>query len=314
MVPAGWTAPAIDMPHIAITTGMADQLECLVKRLGIADKEISNSAGSGHVHLYAGSGGVNQFDSGWAGGTAAPTSATAFWGGQTGTPATLSNYDIVILSCEGNQNAGTKPQAALDAMKAYADAGGRVFASHWHNIWIGGAWKSGGNPQKPAVWAGTINTNNHTAAEGIASWDDSNDPGSPDLIDEVNNPKGVSFATWMLNVGGSTVRDQIPIANNTDRSTATGLDMTKAEQWTTTGPQSNFTPPHPQNFQFTTPNEMPPANRCGKVVFSDMHVSGGPSSNSYPSSCGSTTTLSAQEKALAFMFFDIASCVNVTVP
>ena len=57
-------------------------------------------------------------------------------------------------------------------------------------------------------------------------------------------------------------------------------------------------------------------NRCGKVVFSDMHVSGGPSKDSngkvlpYPPSCGTAADLSPQEKALAFMFFDISSCVG----
>jgi hypothetical protein len=70
-----------------------------------------------------------------------------------------------------------------------------------------------------------------------------------------------------------------------------------------------------QNFQFTTPVGTPLAERCGKVVFSDMHVSGGPTQvmnkiPPYPTSCGPTATLSDQEKALAFMFFDIASCVG----
>jgi len=45
-----------------------------------------------------------------------------------------------------------------------------------------------------------------------------------------------------------------------------------------------------------------------------MHVSGnGVSNGSYPTSCGDATTpraLSPQEKALAFMFFDISSCVS----
>ena len=53
----------------------------------------------------------------------------------------------------------------------------------------------------------------------------------------------------------------------------------------------------PQYFQFTTPNEVAAEQRCGKVVFSDMHVSGGPGNGNYPTSCGGSTTLSAQEKA-----------------
>ena len=64
----------------------------------------------------------------------------------------LSTYDIVILSCEGDQYRETKPQAAMDAMKAYADLGGRVFMSHWHNIWIEGASTTVSGTQTPAVW------------------------------------------------------------------------------------------------------------------------------------------------------------------
>ena len=39
-------------------------------------------------------------------------------------------------------------------------------------------------------------------------------------------------------------------------------------------------------FQFTTPNEQPPDTRCGKVVFSDMHVSGDSGDpGGYPNAC-----------------------------
>jgi hypothetical protein len=282
------TTPAISMPKIALTTGGADSLECLIRKLGIADKEISTNQGSGHVNFYTGNG-VAAFDSGWAGGGGAIPSATPFWG----TEANLDGYDIVILSCEGNQNPNTKQDPALANMKAYADKGGRVFASHWHNIWIGGAWATGGNPAGNAAWL------------PIAQWQDSPDPGSPDLIDEQNNPKGPNFAQWMLNVGGSTMRDVIPIQGGTDRETAVGINMAMAERWTYT--QSTMAP---QNFQFTTPIEADANTRCGKVVFSDMHVSGGPGTGDYPTECGSNMMLSPQEKALAFMFFDISSCVG----
>ena len=282
---------SVDMPKIALTTGNADSLECLIRKLGVADKEITNSAGPGHVHFYVGNG-VGQFDNGWPGGSGQMlTDATPFWSAA----ASLEAYDIVILSCEGAQNPQTKPQAALDAMKAYADAGGRVFASHWHNIWIEGSTQGGGN-QAPAVWP------------GIATWSNGGNlnNGTIDLIDEANNPKGPSFATWMLNVMGSTTRDQIAIQDGTGRSTCNQVDNLKGERWTYVQGQGGTT----QNFQFTTPNESDPSVRCGKVVFSDMHVSGGPMNGNYPSSCGSSLTLTPQEKALAFMFFDIASCVS----
>ena len=295
-----------NLPKIAISTGGADALECLIRKLGIDEKEMGTDGGAQKIHLYtdagaAGGQGASKFKNGFQGGTGNFADSATLWSDVN----KMKSYDIVILSCEGGQFPGTKPQPAMDAVKAYADLGGRIFASHWHNIWIEGATEGGGMNQKPAVWAGNGNT-------GIATWNNSGTTFSnpPDQIDEVNNPKGSAFATWMLNVMGSPagMRDSIPIGNGTGKNTCTAVDNNKAERWVTwTQGGQTF----PQMFQFTTPNELPPGNRCGKVVFSDMHVSGDSSSSpgtAFPDSCAGST-LTPQEKALAFMFFDIASCV-----
>ena len=290
------------MPKIAISTGNADALECLVRKLGIDDTELTTAGGAGQLHLYTDSGagggeGANKFRAGFPGGSGNFASSKMLWSDLT----RLKAYDIVILSCEGAQHPETKSQADMDAVKAYADFGGRVFASHWHNVWIEGSTEGGGN-QAPPVWSGT---------NGVAQWNNSSTTFTtpPDTIDEINNPKGISFASWMLNVMGSPQRGVIPIEANTGKQTCTGVDPAKAERWVYWQQGGNQ---FPQMFQFTTPAEAPAGERCGKVVFSDMHVSGDSQSDPstpFPQGC-SSAALTPQEKALAFMFFDIASCVQ----
>jgi hypothetical protein len=281
-----------DIPKIAITTGGADALECLLPKLGIDMAEFTNDSGTGRINLFTDSGaGGGQGAKSIAGG-GNMSDAAAFWSDVN----KLKAYDIVIFSCEGDQHPETKPQGAMDAVKAYADLGGRVFMSHWHNIWIEGSTQGGGN-QAPAVWP------------TIATWSNGGNTPDPvtDLIDETNNPKGMSFATWMLNVMGSTTRDQITVNNG--RTTVSAVDNAKAERWTY---WMNGNNQEPQNFQFTTPNEVALDQRCGKVAFSDMHVSGDSSSDPgtpFPNSC-SMGALTPQEKALAFMIFDLSSCVG----
>jgi len=290
-----------DMPLIAISTGAADALECLPLKLGIAPKEITTQAAGGRIQLVtnpvAGGQGAASFQANWPGGAGNMSNSQTLWSSVNN----LKAYDIVILSCEGSQYPATKPTTSLDAMRQYADLGGRVFASHWHNIWIEGG---GAGATAPPDWVSvaTWNNSNTTFNSPPAGTD------GPDFIDEVSNPKGMSFATWMLNVGGSTVRDQIPISNG--KQTAIGVDALKAERWVYWVNAANQT--FPQNFQFTTPQNVPSDQRCGKVVFSDMHVSSGSSSAPgvpYPGGCN-MGPLTPQEKALAFMFFDIASCVG----
>ncbi|HWO19615.1 MAG TPA: carboxypeptidase-like regulatory domain-containing protein [Kofleriaceae bacterium] len=272
-----------EMPRIAISTGSSDALECLARKLGVADSEFTNSAGDGRVHLFA-SNGANKTVTGL---NFEPS--TTLWGSVD----ELKKYDLVMFSCEGSQLPGIKPQNAMDALKAYADLGGRVFLSHYHSIWISG---ENNNPtHAPPEWP--------TVATCHADVFPPNP--STGIIDQASNPRGKQFADWMVSVMASTALGQLSIRE--PRQTCTSLDSTKAERWVYLESGNLI-----QNFQFTTPIEVMKEDRCGKVVFSDMHVASGSSSSPstpFPNGC-STGEMTPQEKALAFMFFDIATCVG----
>ncbi|MGE0870539.1 MAG: carboxypeptidase regulatory-like domain-containing protein [Kofleriaceae bacterium] len=285
-----------DIPLIAITTGDADALECLVRKLGVDDAEFTTDAQGGRIHLFNGNG-AKEFEPGFAGGSGEFPAATTLWD----TAAKLSNYDITIFSCEGDQYPETKSQTAMQAVHDYAGLGGRVFMSHWHNIWIGG--------------------DRDDASHGLPDWKsivqfdyEAEQPDTTQLtvVDETA-PKGMVFASWLEHVGASPVmRGELQVKS--PRYTAQTIDPAKAERWVYVDPtrSSPLGRTGVQNTLFTTPNDAPVGERCGKVVFSDMHVSSGSSSRShtpFPGGC-STSPLSPQEKALAFIFFDIATCVG----
>jgi hypothetical protein len=272
-----------DLPKIAMVTGNCDALECLARKLGIADSEFTNDAGDGRVHLFASNGASKTVTNELL----AP--ATGLWGSVD----KLKQYDLALFSCECTQRAYDKPQPAMDALKAYADLGGRVFLSHFHSIWISG--ETGNPTHAPQEWP------------AIASCNVDATPTGTGVIDQLNNPSGAAFASWMVNVMGSSVLGQLPIAEA--KQTCSSLDGARASRWVylQSGASEII-----QNFQFTTPNEIPGEKRCGKVVFSDMHVSSGSTSSPtvpFPGGCDNGP-MSPQEKALAFMFFDIAGCVG----
>ncbi len=272
-----------DIPKIAITTGSADAIECLLRKLGVSDSEFTPAGGTGRINLYA-SNGANKLANNMP-----FLPAAMLWSDID----RMKQYDMMMFSCEGSEYPDQKPQAYMDNLKAYADMGGRVFLEHYHNVWIDG--EDGVETHAPSVWPGvaTCNLDGYDSGTGV--------------IDEVNNPKGNAFSQWMMAVGGSTTPGTVTIADS--RQSCSAINNEMAERWVY---MKIGGIDYPQNFQFTTPLEAAKEERCGKVVFSDMHVASGSTSSSstpFPMGC-SSAAMTPQEKALSFMLFDIATCVG----
>jgi hypothetical protein len=294
-----------DLPEIAVSTGGADSMECLFRRVGIdASEYTSGAGGSSHIHIFQGGtgGGVAR------GGAVPPTpgatirggspaSATALWT----SGAAMQPYDMVILSCGGGETANPNPQALND----YADLGGRVFASHFHYAWFIQPPFSGDNL---ATW--TRGTNSIGNINGVIETT---------LPNGATFPKGVALQKWLSNVNALT-GGLLPIQvsrHNADVSVAN----TPSTPWIV----ADRTAPAPgatQYFSWDMPITAATETACGRIVYSDLHV--GAASGDYGQAAGSQTippnsvtpsgcannALSAQEKALEFMIFDLSSCLT----
>jgi hypothetical protein len=268
-----------ELPLIALTTGGADALECLLRKIGIDDAEFTPETGAGRVNFYAAVDGTNKYAANLNGG-AAFSAATTLWDDVSH----LKKYDMVLLSCEGTENPTNKSVAARQAMFDYASAGGRVFASHWHNYWI---------EFGPQPWP-TVAAFNHQA-----------DLNSITASIDQSFPKGQAMADWLVNVGGSPMLGKIAI--KAAQHTVDATHNPPAQRWIYLD-----NPVSTQYLSFNTPIGTQAADQCGRVVLSDIHVSSGDTSapsKPFPSGC-TTTDLSPQEKALEFMLFDLSACVQ----
>jgi hypothetical protein len=281
-----------DIPRIAITTGGADSMECLPLRMGIEESEFTTNAGDGRIHLFGGtdSGNMSIATVALDSGEMLPHADT-LWS----TEAALRAYDITILSCEGDSNENERPQGARQALFDYASIGGRVFTSHWHHRWISegpdpfpdvGTWNDRDNPQNPAT--ATINQ---------------------------SFPKGMALAEWLVNVQASTTIGQMNIIEARDNVQA--VNPMYATEWMSVQNEAEDPPTAVEYLSFNTPLTVADDMKCGRVVYTDLHVSnasdmGTPGDNPgepFPSHCADRE-LTPQEKAVVFMLFDLSSCIQ----
>jgi hypothetical protein len=302
-----------NMPDVAVSTGAADTLECLMTRIGLPSSEFVAGTGSpGHVHIFSGGtkkssglGLVGEPESPTMAG--APTSWTDLWASQ----AQLMPYDIVLLSCESGETYNANPPA----LEAYLDAGGRAFGSHFHYAWFTGPLDSTQSYSAPSDW-GTH----------LAKWSAGRNVGTGPVggtIDTTLNgstmpfAKGVALKEWLGDLGalgqGGVPTTELSIYQPRYNAVV-GPTETPSQPWITSGTGKSEATMY---FSFDTPVSplSPPdggaPQYCGRAVFSDLHVDGDPSTKDTlppPGGC-ETGPLSPQEKALEFMLFDLSSCV-----
>jgi hypothetical protein len=176
------------------------------------------------------------------------------------------------------------------------NAGGRAFLSHFHYVWLDSGPFGSANLASWSTGANSVGNINGQIVTTLPN-------GQP-------FPKGQALQQWLTNVGALT-NGQLPIADAKHNADVTASNAA-SQAWIA---QSLNPPSTTQYFSFDTPIGTPPAQQCGRVVFSDLHV--GAASGDYGGNIGSGITpsgcanndLSPQEKVLEFMLFDLSSCI-----
>jgi hypothetical protein len=298
------------MPDIAVSTGSADDLECLLSRIGLpATEYVPGAGGTGHVHVFSGGDPTNGTNAGtpenppMAG---APQSNLTLWDSADH----LMPYDITLLSCEGNETFAANPAA----LEKYLNAGGRVFASHYHYSWFAGAIGTGQPYMPPQDWGSHLatwanGTNNAIGPIGGLFETTVNGTTSP-------FPKGVALQKWLTGLGAlgkNAPAGELSIYDPRYNAVVSSTNP-PSQPWITS--DGSGMAGQTMYFTFNTPISATtggPPQYCGRAVYSDLHVSADPATTDDmtlppPAKCA-PVNLSPQEMALEFMLFDLSSCV-----
>ncbi len=257
-----------DIPQIAVVTGNGDAAECIFRKIGIDDTEFSASSGAGPIHLFTGAGSAGAQANGSVSETALEASS-----------ATLGAYDMVMFACQANQFAQTS--LAQQNLIGYANAGGRVMATHFAYTWL----------------------YNVAPFSGTASWNVQQSPIPADQTAFINQSTtdGLQLAQWLQTVGATTTLGQIPL--QLIRHDFDGV-IPPSQSWLGVN-DANFGNMSVQ-YSFGTPVGTAPTKQCGRVQYMDYHVesAGNTASVVFPAECVSGS-MTPQEKLLEYMVFDL---------
>jgi hypothetical protein len=269
-----------DIPLMALKTGDSDSPECVLRKMGVEDGEFTNPGGGGRIELYLGALNVPPTLAG------TPPVSTLL-----DTAATMNKYDIVLLPCDGNDF--TPDPASMTNLESYANAGGRVFASHYSYNWIK-------QQPAPSKWA------------GVVAWDPAPTlpPTGTSVAGTVNTsfPKGLAMSEWLAELGAASDAGVIPTLWQPREDVDSLTANAGALEWIAETSLSRV-----GHFSFDTPLDVDGGAECGRVVFNDFHTVNiyGGQTGTFPAECGDPTlALTSQERVFEFMLFDLSSCVQ----
>jgi hypothetical protein len=301
-----------NLPHIAVMRGGSDALECLFTKIGVDPGEFTPGDGGGSIELYYsdlenaedGTGEMR----GPSGTLELPKVDTLFSDYER-----LRSYDMILLSCEGGDERYDPPNLThRQNLQRYANEGGRLFGGHYHNGIIDNRELPDDTPEFPDVVKFASGRNDIEPKLFTAHVNTSFD-------------KGNALADWLVEVGGSTTRGEISI-NDSERTVVGTIDPS-AVSWINTDTGSGVASSSSSSssddddddddaaenaalyYGFPTPVGGP---ACGRMVFTDVHLASGSGDSGKEVFPSCSAELSPQQKALAFLIFDLANCVQPT--
>jgi hypothetical protein len=271
-----------NMPRIAMTTGLCDDLVCLLPKLGIDPAELGIAGDNKAVTLFAGANDLITYDPHLG----MMTSAKNLWGNLN----ELMNYDMIIGSCEcdPDSTASNKGPAAYSAVTQYLGMGGRLFITDQQYIWF----QQSPDPNLSG-WA-TFQT-------------DPLSTGTSPITLDTTFPKGKALADWLVVVNPGNTYAQI-LADQVFDNFTSAKDP-PAQVWASSPLATDPMTTHPRIMTVNTPAGASEDQQCGRVVHIDSHVRQLDTwEGTYPTGCG--PTLETGEQVLAFFLFDAAACIQ----
>jgi len=291
----------LNIPQMAVVTGSADAMECVLRKIGVSDSEFVQPNATGRVHLYRANGSSMCKTRRTSGScrTTVSTPLSSLFAATSNGETVLDNYDVAIFDCEGSANEHNTYDPALHE---YANAGGRVFASHYSYTYL----HDNGDFADTATWGGQQAGQSSTTTG---------------IVDQSTN-KGQAFDAWLgytnsysATYGNGYIDIQDP------RYYVKAYNASDSEQFVYTDANAKVGSTNidelsaSEEYAFNTPVGADADNICGRVLYSAFHVSVQSSTGNsvFPDFC-STGPLTAQEKVLEFMLFDLSACVSVGNP
>jgi hypothetical protein len=269
-----------DLPKMAVGVGDYDQIECVLRSIGIDESEFTDPAGSGAVHLYDNSG-----DGG--------TSLESLLNDAT----KLATYNLVFVNCTNNTfNNYKTPTLTKGNLFNYVNTGGRLYVTDWSYDYMEQVpqfapyvfFDGGGNATMPQPIGGAQ-----------YAWD------GTDLTATIADP---TLKMWMA-ASKASANGTLTIQGSWALGLSTAADQTTYPSTTWVhGNAGGKDRPMTVTYDY---------NMCGKVLWSSYHTQEpggggfGAGGQGFPSYCISTPqTMIAQEKILEFLILEISSCVG----
>jgi hypothetical protein len=261
-----------DLPRIALVSGAEDTLECLLRKLGIADSEFGTSFSSARVRLFQGKGGIAQLD-GVAESTLDPMAA--LWTA----PAPLNGFDLVVLGSESEQNAAGKTSDARTAIHDYVANGGRLLVQHFQNYFLS---------------AGSADF------AGVATFSQQANLADPFEVQvDQGSARGKALAASLQAADAQAALGKLEIH--------AGRNSVQAVQTPALRLLYGSAPATVQAYSQDVPME-PGQAACGRLTETELLTASGDTVADFPKGCQSTG-LTAQERALAYLLFDLGACI-----